>query len=476
MYVAFWLYTGDNTNAHYIIHPSWCRYAARCTGSGLQYFNGSDYVNYPDNDLNFAINTWVYIECIFDGEYTGGRFNVAVDGTWGGWVTDGYDSFSTCGDFRMYPGGGANAFIDDFVVSYWKDSTSNACDAYAGGGSNGIPTATSKIGQGAQLDGLIDYFSVSNTETELDVADGDFAISAWVKPTNVALGLQTIMGKATFSSGHDEYGLFIRGTGTYATQIRDSTSAGKLSESNDSATDDTWTHLVGVRNSNTLYLYRNGDVQTDTEDVTGVSPDTSSLDFEIGRGSEDAKYELEGYVDELRIYDGTMSSDWIATEYANQNSPSTFATCSDAGATSVQYTETPSDSISIAESLANKITLKISDTQSIIEDLTTKSEIKLSIDDTLDISEDISLSSGIKNTIFDSISITESLSIINSFKLSLDDNCSIVEDISTRTGLEISRSDSIDITEDVSKVLNLVVSDFYSLEESEGKEIVKTLR
>jgi hypothetical protein len=41
-------------------------------------------------------------------------------------------------------------------------------------------------------------------------------------------------------------------------------------------------------------------------------------------GANSFAFSLNGILDEVRIAPAVMSANWIATEYANQNSPSTF--------------------------------------------------------------------------------------------------------------------------------------------------------
>jgi len=86
----------------------------------------------------------------------------------------------------------------------------------------------------------------------------------------------------------------------------------------------TWYDLVVTKSGNTISYYRNGapdGTYTDAVPLPDVS-NTMTLFW-----SEQPTGYLNGKLDEVRISNGiARSSAWIATEYANQNSPSTFYT------------------------------------------------------------------------------------------------------------------------------------------------------
>jgi biopolymer transport protein ExbB len=77
-----------------------------------------------------------------------------------------------------------------------------------------------------------------------------------------------------------------------------------------------------VRSGGVNYLYVDGVQQTSTfsQPITD-----SGVDFDIGRSYPNYDgFWWNGHVDEVRVSDSGRSSAWIATEYNNQNSPTTF--------------------------------------------------------------------------------------------------------------------------------------------------------
>jgi RHS repeat-associated protein len=87
-----------------------------------------------------------------------------------------------------------------------------------------------------------------------------------------------------------------------------------------------WTHLVGTYDGANLVAYANG-VPVVTSPQTGPIDFGASQDLAIGVRSPYASGSpINGLIDEARISSVARSPDWIATEYNNESSPSTFYT------------------------------------------------------------------------------------------------------------------------------------------------------
>ena len=100
--------------------------------------------------------------------------------------------------------------------------------------------------------------------------------------------------------------------------------AGSIPTSASSVTSTTeWYYLTTTWNGSQFQTYINGDASGTP--VSSSSFPTSTNTFYLGtRGSSSTTRSLGGYLDEVRLQNKYRTSDWIATEYANQNSPSTF--------------------------------------------------------------------------------------------------------------------------------------------------------
>ncbi|UCF50049.1 MAG: DUF2341 domain-containing protein [Thermoplasmatales archaeon] len=91
----------------------------------------------------------------------------------------------------------------------------------------------------------------------------------------------------------------------------------------------TWYHICGVldRNNRCMYIYKNGQLQSEIIDVSNLGSCSDGTDvFIIGAEDPDAGIEgyWDGFLDELRVSNIARSPSWISTEYNNQNDPSNF--------------------------------------------------------------------------------------------------------------------------------------------------------
>lgn len=112
-----------------------------------------------------------------------------------------------------------------------------------------------------------------------------------------------------------------------------------------------WVHVVAIfektaSNSANYYIYENGTLVASTSDDYY---ETDAYNFYFGAyNKEGSPGNLwHGSIDELRIMDYVPSADWIATEYNNQSSPSSFAKLGGVLVTTDTYSNLSSDSVQL---------------------------------------------------------------------------------------------------------------------------------
>lgn len=197
----------------------------------------------------------------------------------------------------------------------YLDSTRND------GNSTGTSTDTNetgKIGQAQNFDGTNDYITLDAT----DFPAGSTArtILMWVNPDIVNRDYQAFLEYGTrsvdagilFSTGAGAGNQAKLGVGDYGENAALST--GTISA-------DTWQFIGFTLSSGTVTYYING-AASGTGSLT--STNTSGTGGYIGEGWN-ASDRLDGGVQQIIVYSGALSADYIATLYNNQNSPSTFA-------------------------------------------------------------------------------------------------------------------------------------------------------
>jgi RHS repeat-associated protein len=194
------------------------------------------------------------------------------------------------------------------------DSTSNG---YTLTNNNGTAATAGKVDGAASFNGSNNYLSNSS----LSISSGSsITISFWNYVTSSQLqsacaftigaadNPNRIVASAPWSDGtlYWDYGSWANG--------------GRLSTSYSSYLG-SWTHVVLEYNASntTHYIYLNGSLATSS--VNSNAPQALQSGIDIGAWPS---YYHHGNMDEFRVSTIARSADWIATEYSNQNSPSTF--------------------------------------------------------------------------------------------------------------------------------------------------------
>jgi len=192
-------------------------------------------------------------------------------------------------------------------------------------------TGTTKIyGTSADFNGSTSYMYVDDDAT-LDITDA-LTVSAWVYADSQSLwdtymvkGRNTVatdlLNNYEFASHSVGYRIYWREGDNTEHQWRGG-----------SPTTGSWMYLsasLTFGDSSNPSLRKNGSADAGAwiQGNNDTAPATNSDKLVIGLLKTDAiKSQLDGKMQQLRIYNGVLSDDWIDTEYANQNAPATFYT------------------------------------------------------------------------------------------------------------------------------------------------------
>ena len=163
------------------------------------------------------------------------------------------------------------------------------------------------------FDGVDDYIDCGNGSS-LQLT-GDMSISAWVKRTSFG-AVHRILHKGGQSSVALDYTFGFGTSSTVFFYASKSTSSTVGVRTNQAYTTNEWLHIVGTYNGTTYRIYVNG-VEMPTQGATGTNTSTSSL-F-IG-ARNDGDQHMNGYIDDVRIYNRALSQEEITTLYNSYNS------------------------------------------------------------------------------------------------------------------------------------------------------------
>ncbi|WOV93277.1 MAG: LamG domain-containing protein [Candidatus Nitrosoabyssus spongiisocia] len=152
----------------------------------------------------------------------------------------------------------------------------------------------------------------------------DFTISAWANIDVFKLSSRFV----DFGNGHEQDNIIfthLRQIDRLRYQIHNADNVQSLTTPRILSLGQ-WAYLTVVHESSgTATIYHNG---TSVVSALLTPNDVNRTSNYIGRANNPAHHYFDGKFDEFRLSSTARSADWIATEYANQNSPSTFFTIS----------------------------------------------------------------------------------------------------------------------------------------------------
>lgn len=197
-----------------------------------------------------------------------------------------------------------------------NDSTSNAKN----GTVNGSVVATSGQIDGAGLfDGVTGFI---NGPAVSPSALTTFTVSAWIDPNGLQ-GQDTAVVADIFGANVN-YALHFDEITFPSLRLFGGTYNGAWTRTPSATlTSGVWVYAVLTYDGTNMDLYINNNPPLQT--AANVTPQSDNLGFRIGRRWDNPN-NFNGSIDEVRISSGARSADWIATEFNNQSSPSTFFT------------------------------------------------------------------------------------------------------------------------------------------------------
>ena len=223
----------------------------------------------------------------------------------------------------------ANVWDSNFV-GVWhlpNGSILSANDSTANGNNgtiSGVTATTGKIDGGASFTGSsAASISLPTSGSEWNFS-GDMTLSAWVETTGnglIAIQLQNDNPLGYLSVGGTTDGGNSNDAVAY---FRTNTGGALVASGNSVVNDGHWHDIQAVRSTGqAVSIYVDGLLETTTPYTDSGQISTSGGAANIGGGGN---YAFNGSIDEARISNIARTGDWIATEYKNQSSPSTFYT------------------------------------------------------------------------------------------------------------------------------------------------------
>jgi hypothetical protein len=207
----------------------------------------------------------------------------------------------------------------------------DATGMHAGTASGTATTiAGGKLGRAATFTSACDLISIAASPT---LQPTSVTVAAWARPADIGVGpdrIDTILAQDTWrapGTGSQGYYLELYRTVTQPAATFYAADGANIAHAfaTNTAQNGVWFHAVGTydETTGTSTIYVNG-APLGTSTMTG--PIAYLLNpVQIGCSFAGGEY-WNGDIDEVRISAGARSAGWIATEYANQFDPASFAT------------------------------------------------------------------------------------------------------------------------------------------------------
>lgn len=262
----------------------------------------NDVLEIGENSLTFTITTFSTSESIDTNVTQENNFSHLEIST-----TDPYD------DLVLY-----FPFDENFTrygnITY--DYTANDNDGTAVGGvvfntTDCLPDYGNCVG----FDGSNDIVNVGSAE-DTDITN-NLTVSAWVR-REVIDELHSVIAKDDGTNRN--YQLFIQGGTGLANKahfIVFSSGTQFTAVSNDNITANVWHNLIGVHNGTDVIIYVNGVLQTTTDSVASI--DNDPTDLCIGDRCGGGVLPFNGEIDEVMIFNTSLTSSQISNIYNNQS-------------------------------------------------------------------------------------------------------------------------------------------------------------
>lgn len=206
---------------------------------------------------------------------------------------------------------GVDSAYSSNVALYQLDGNTNDTAGSHNSTASNVTYSTGKFGQCAVFNGSSQYITTGVDSSDISMTNTSF--SCWVNFTATS---GTIMdnGGAT-STGR---GLILEtGSGYIVWQQANGTSGQStaITSASNSYNDGNWHHVVGTIDSNrVMKLYIDGNVESSTP-TANSSASSPLYTLEIGRRASLNSQYFNGSIDQVRIYDKSLSSDEVSILY-----------------------------------------------------------------------------------------------------------------------------------------------------------------
>jgi hypothetical protein len=245
--------------------------------------------------------------------------------------------------------------LQNGLVGYWP-FCGNAIDE-SGNGNNGTVNGATltndrfgNVNSAYDFDGVDDFIEV-NDSPDLQISNTNFALSAWVKMENYSTNFQSmVLSKRSAQSGANGYAFIVKGdiaSPPGYVSFEASGSTDPESHTNNGISLGDWNHIFVNYDLATseISTYINGVLDSITSGILSPNPVTPNL-F-IGKDGLLNNYFLEGYIDDIGIWNRALTISEIQQLYELGNYDITWSTGDTTATISVSPAQTTTYTVTV---------------------------------------------------------------------------------------------------------------------------------
>lgn len=187
------------------------------------------------------------------------------------------------------------------------------------GGANCSAAVVGRLDSGCSFDGVNDYIDVADSNS-LDLVN-EWTIMAWVKRNSIN-SQHSIVEKYDWANGKGGYSMRINSNNKFIayTVLNQTLSDDNCGTTSTTISNGTWYHVAATfdTNTNTIICYVNGVAESTNSNALNNSL-PGDLSLRIGARGNDAATKFNGSIDEVLVYNRTLSANEIYNHYAYEN-------------------------------------------------------------------------------------------------------------------------------------------------------------
>lgn len=292
-------------------------------------------------------------------------------------------------------------------------------------------TAFGKIGQGADfVPGSASKIQMAN-DASLQPGTADWSVTFWAYRDDAgSADTPPVVSSRNWTAGVEPgYSVAIRGSnGALSSHYSNGTTGfDSVDSTNVINGTGSWQFFTAIFDNvnNQLRYYKNEGTATDTIGTAFPAAVNQTNVLTIGRDQANTR-QYDGKFDEIRIYRGALSTDWIKTEYFLQNDPASYITSAP-----LSINRSLTDSMGLSDNLNPTVTYN-------------KSFV-----DSMGLTDVLNAGLLISRDFVDSMGMTDELNVAFTFNISLSDPMGIEDVLSTTNQYFRSIVDSEGLTDQV---------------------------